>query len=304
MSTNENRSIAGNLQRIASLASLTVASLLVAAKIWAWMTTASVSVLSSLVDSFLDVFASAITAVAVAIALRPADSEHRFGHGKTEGLAALAQAIIITASALYVLSEAIQRLLTPQPITQPEAGMAVMLMSISLTLGLVLFQRHVVRQTGSVAIAADAAHYRMDLLINLSVLGALPLAAWTSWTMIDPLIGIGIAAYILHSTYGIACDALDVLLDRELPIKDRQQIESIARAHPDVLGFHDLRTRSGGTHKIIQFHLELEPHTTLLVTHRILDEVEAQVRDEYPGCEIIVHPDPLGFEEERDDFAE
>ena len=292
----------GNLQRAASYASLAIALILVTAKLWAWLETGSVSVLSSLVDSFLDVLAAGITVIAVRIALMPADSEHRFGHGKAEGLAALAQSVIITCSAIYVLLEAIQRLTAPQPVSNPESGIAVMLFSIVMTMGLLTFQRSVVRRTGSLAIAADAMHYRSDLLVSLSVAVAIPLSAWTNWTLLDPLTGIGIAAYILWNTYDIAVGALDVLLDRELPIEARQRIEQIALEHPNVRGIHDLRTRSGGSNYIIQFHLELDPDTVLLNTHLILDDVEARIRAEFANCELIVHADPLGFQEHRDSF--
>ena len=292
----------GTLQRAASYASLSVALILVGTKIWAWLATDSVSILSSLTDSFLDVLASGITVIAIRIALTPADSEHRFGHGKSEGLAALMQSIIITISAVYVLLEAVQRMTAPQPITNPEAGIAVMLLSIAMTLGLLAFQRSVVKKTGSLAIAADAMHYRSDLLVNLSVVAAILISMWTSWTIVDPLIGIGIAAYILWSTYDIATCALDVLLDRELPLTERKKIEALARQHPDVKGFHDLRTRSGGTHYIIQFHLELNPDSTLIDAHRIMDAVEDKIRAAYPNCEIIVHTDPLGFDEMRDSW--
>jgi ferrous-iron efflux pump FieF len=301
--TTSNTNRKGNLQRAASYASLSVALTLVAAKIWGWLSTGSVSVLSSLADSFLDVLASGITVVAIRMALRPADSEHRFGHGKSEGLAALMQSIIITISAVYVLLEAVRRLNEPQPVSNPEAGIAVMLLSIVMTLGLLAFQRSVVKKTGSLAIAADAMHYRSDLLVNLSVVIALLLSTWTTWTIVDPLIGIGIAAYILWSTYDIAIGALDVLLDRELPLEERQLIKAVATQNPDVKGFHDLRTRSGGTHHIIQFHLELDPASTLIDSHRIMDAVEDQIREIYPNCEIIVHADPLGFEEMRDKWS-
>jgi ferrous-iron efflux pump FieF len=292
----------GALQRAASYASLSVAMILVAAKIWAWQETSSISILSSLVDSFLDVLASAITVIGVRVALRPADSEHRFGHGKAEGLAALAQSIIITASAIYVLIKALQRVSAPQEISNPEIGVGVMLGSICLTLGLLAFQRYVVRHTNSMAISADAMHYRSDLLVNLGVIVALPLTAWTGVALIDPLLGIAIAIYILWSTYDIGSQALDVLLDRELPEGARAGIEAAARDHPQVRGFHDLRTRFGGNRHFIQFHLELDPDTTLVDAHIVLDAVEDNVRALYPGCEIIVHADPLGFEEKRDTF--
>jgi ferrous-iron efflux pump FieF len=300
--TSSQHQNSGNLQRAAGYASLSVALTLVGVKVWAWLATESVSILSSLVDSFLDVLASGITVIAIRLAMRPPDSEHRFGHGKVEGLAALAQAIIITLSAIFVLLEATERLFEPRPISNPESGIAVMLLSIVMTLGLLAFQRRVIRRTGSLAISADALHYRSDLFANMSVAIAIPLAAWTEWTIVDPLIGIAIACYILWTTYDIASSALDVLIDRELPKDQREHIETIARRHPDVRGFHDLRTRSGGSSYIIQFHLELDPAISLLNTHLILDDVEESIRKDYPECEIIVHADPLGFKERRDEF--
>lgn len=290
------------LQRYASYASLTVALTLVGAKLWAWTATGSIALLSSLVDSFLDVLASGITVVAVRVALLPADAEHRFGRGKAEGLAALAQALIIAGSAIYVFSEAISRIIEPVSVREPEIGIGVMGLSILLTLGLVSFQRHVVNRTGSMAISADAAHYRTDLIINAGVAVAIPVAAWTGLGIVDPLAGILIALYILWTTYEIAAEALDVLLDRELPQKERERIYAIAIKHREVHGFHDLRTRYGGNRHFIQFHLELLPETTLLETHRVLDEVEDEIRSAFPNSDIIVHADPVGVEERRDNF--
>ena len=174
--------------------------------------------------------------------------------------------------------------------------------SIVLTLALLGFQKYVVRVTGSMAIAADSLHYRTDLVINLSVAIAVFLASWTNWSLIDPLIGFGVAAYIVWSTYGIAIGALDVLLDRELPEEERERIRKMAITHPDVYGFHDLRTRFGGSKYFIQFHLELKPNMSLVEAHRIMDDVEDSIQAIYPNCEIIVHTDPLGVNEMRDGF--
>ena len=222
------------LQRAASYASLMVALVLIAAKLWSYMATNSVSILSSLVDSVLDMLASTITVVAVYYSLRPADQEHRFGHGKAEGLAALLQSIIVTISAAYVLKEAADRIINPQTITSPLIGLGVMGLSITLTIALVAFQRYVVRTTGSLAIAADSLHYRADLLVNLGIAATIAIASWTSWKLLDPLTGCVIAVYIVWSAYGIASDALDVLLDKELSIEDRERIRAIAEQHPAV----------------------------------------------------------------------
>lgn len=290
------------LTRSATFASLSVAVTLVVAKIWAWMATSSVSVLSSLVDSALDVLASAITFFAVWYALAPADGEHRFGHGKAEGLAAFVQSLIIAGSGVFVCYEALQRFIHPRPPQEISVGVIVMLASVLLTLALLTYQRFVVRQTGSVAIAADAMHYKTDLAVNLGVAVALPVSAYTNLPIIDPLVGIIIAGYILWGTWGIARKSLAILLDHEIGDKHRFKIREIAEQHPAVRGFHDLRTRSSGSIFFIQFHLELDPKLSLLGTHKILDSVEEKIQAAYPNCEIIIHPDPDGLEEERDSF--
>jgi len=290
------------LIKSASYASLSVALSLVLLKAWGWQETASVSLLSSLADSVLDVFASAITFWAVRYSLSPADSEHRFGHGKSEGLAALMQALIIAGSGLYVCYEAINRFFSPREIVAPEIGLSVVIIATAATILLVGFQRYVGRKTGSVAIKADATHYQTDLLINIGVGLAIVLTSWTGFTLIDPLVGLIIALVVLNSVFGIANRSLQILLDHEIPLKDRQIIEAIALEHADVHGLHDMKTRFGGSHYIVQFHLEMDPDITLFRTHEILDDVEAKVLQRYRGCEILIHADPLGFPERRDAF--
>ncbi len=290
------------LIKTASYASLGVALSLVLLKAWGWQETASVSLLSSLADSVLDVFASAITFWAVRYSLSPADTDHRFGHGKSEGLAALIQALIITGSGLYVCYEAISRMFSPQQITEPEIGLGVIIMATAATVFLVGLQRYVGKKTGSVAISADAVHYQSDILINLGVGLAIILTSWTGIAIIDPLVGMLIAIIVLNSALGIANRSLQILLDHEIPLEDRQTIEKMALAHQDVHGLHDMKTRFGGNHYIVQFHLEMEPNITLLRTHQIMDDVEAEVEQHYPGCEIIIHADPIGLPEQRDQF--
>ena len=290
--------------RSATYASVAVALALVVAKTWAWRATASVSVLSSLADSFLDVFASLLTFWAVRFSLSPADLEHRFGHGKSEGLVALLQAAIISLSGLFVAFEAVHRLRSPESISRPWAGIAVIAISTVITLALLGWQRYVSRETGSVAIAADALHYKTDLVVNLSVVAGVAIASVTRLYWMDPLVGLAVASYLAWGAWGIAGHSLDILLDREIPDADRARIRELATRHEKVLGFHDLRTRHGGAGYIVQFHLELKPDTTLVETHRILDEVEGWIDAAYPGCEIIIHPDPAGYAERRDGFEE
>jgi ferrous-iron efflux pump FieF len=290
------------LMRVASRASVGVAIALIGLKLWAWRATDSVALLSSLADSFLDLIASLITLLAVKVAVSPADREHRFGHGKSEGIASLAQALIVTGSAAYVGVEAVLRLLAPVPISRPGIGIGVMLVSLALTLALVSLQRVVVRRTGSLAIAADAVHYRADILTNLAVLAAILASSRWGLFILDPIFGLAVVALILLSVRSILSDALDVLLDRELPDGKRKKIRELAFGHPEVKGLHDLRTRSSGNAQFIQFHLELDPELTLSRAHEISDAVAGEVKMHFPAAEVLIHVDPHGLVEDRDPF--
>jgi len=285
------------LVRSASYASVGVAALLITIKVVAYFMTDSVALLSSLVDSLLDILASLVTLLAVRHAQTPADREHRFGHGKAEALSALAQSAFITGSAVLLLFEAGNRLVHPHGVQRPEIGIFVIGVSILVTLGLVSYQRWVVRQTNSVAIGADSLHYRADLLLNAAVLVAIGLSSWGGWIYADPAFAALIAIYIAYNAWNIVRDALDMLMDRELPSEDRQNILAIANGHPDARHIHDLKTRRSGATTFIQLHLEMDPDLSLLRAHEIADEVEAAIQDAYPEAEVIIHQDPEGVEE-------
>ena len=279
------------LLRLATYASVATATVLILVKLAAWLVTGSVSVMASLVDSLMDVGASLVNLLAVRWALQPADAEHRFGHGKAESLAGLGQATFIVGSALFLGLHAVDRLLHPQPLAELGVGIGVMVFAMAATLILLAFQRHVVRVTGSTAIRADALHYATDLATNTATLIAL-VAAILGWPGLDPILALGIAAYIFYSAVQIAHEAVDLLMDKELDPEDRARILSIARAVPQVLGVHDLRTRRSGPVPVIQLHLELDDHLPLLTAHRVCDRVEAALLVDFPGADITIHQDP------------
>ncbi len=290
------------LLRFATLASVFTAVLLIGAKSVAWGMTGSVSVLSTLIDSLMDVGASLVNAIAVRNALKPADTEHRFGHGKAEPLAGLGQAAFVAGSSLFLVIEAVDRVITPAPITRQGFGIAVMVFSIVATIVLVMFQSYVIRRTKSLAISADSLHYKGDVLIHGSVIVSLLLSANLNITYLDPLFGVGIALYLLWNARSIAMNALHELMDRELGEEDRERVVTIAMAHPEVRDIHDLRTRSAGPRSFIQFHLELDKNISLLRAHEISDDVEAKVRAAFPGSGVIIHQDPEGIMEHRASF--
>ena len=297
MSARPDRAQAGAMMRRAATASVVVAAVLIAAKVGAWLATDSVAVLSSLLDSLLDAAASLVNLVAVRHALTPADEEHRFGHGKAEPLAGLAQSAFVCGSAVILLMEAIHRFGSPQPVQRPEVGIAVSVLAIVLSAGLVWYQRRVVARTGSVAIAADSLHYGADALLNGAVVAAILIGAFLDAPLVDPLFGALISLWILRGAARIARQSFDLLMDRELPPGDRERILRIARARPEVLDVHDLRTRSAGTHIFVQMHIELDADMRLARAHEIADAVEHEIRAAYPNAEIIIHQDPAGIDE-------
>jgi len=289
---------AGRLMRMATYASTTVALVLIAAKTVAWVMTDSVSLLATLIDSCLDAAAAIVNLLAVRHALEPADRQHRFGHGKAEALAGLGQSTFIAGSAVFLGLEAIGRLSHPQPVGAITVGVAVMVFSILATIGLLLFQRHVIRQSDSTAIKADYLHYKTDFMINAGVIVALLLASY-GWPGFDPVFAIAIVAYILYSAWGIARESLDLLMDRELPEESREKIKAIVRNHPEAQNLHDLRTRKSGTTVFIQLHLELDDNLTLMQAHRIADSVEAKILEAFPNAEILIHEDPSSLMEPK-----
>lgn len=293
----------GRLMRRATYASVGVAVTLIVVKLIAWFMTDSVSLLSTLIDSLLDAAASLVNLFAVRHALAPADREHRFGHGKAEPLAALGQSTFIAGSAIFLLIEAGNRLVKPQPIEKSEIGIFVMIFAIVVTFALTRYQKYVVRKTGSVAIQADSLHYVGDLLVNAAVIVALVLVTQFGWNIADPIFAIAIAGYILKTAWTIARGAYDMLMDRELPEEERVRIKEIALAHPDVIALHDLRTRMSGPQTFIQVHIEMDGAMSLYRSHAVADEVEASLLQAYPEAEVIIHQDPYGIEEERPRFG-
>jgi ferrous-iron efflux pump FieF len=287
---------AGKLAKLAAYTAVGVALFLVAIKVVGYFVTGSVALLGSLLDSVLDVAASSLNLVAIRHAAIPADREHRFGHGKAEAVAGLAQSMLIGGSAAFLAFQAIARLIAPSPVTQSTVGVIILLVAIAATLALVIFQRRVIARTDSLAISADSLHYKGDVIMNGSVILALVLAELFSLPRIDAAIGLGVAAYIAKNAWDIVSRSFDQLMDREFEEPDRERIKEIVKAEPEVRAMHDLRTRRSGFNLFIQLHLELDPNMRLSSAHEIADRVEEKIKAEFPGAEVIIHEDPAGQE--------
>lgn len=263
-------------------------------KAWAAWQTGSVAMLGSLADTALDIVASLVTLFSVRLAAQPADDDHAYGHGKAEALAALFQTGIISASALAIGWRGLNQIGESRAPESPELGIGVSVIAILATIGLVSYQRYVVRKTGSVAIKADQVHYASDLVLNASVIFALILDSMLHMQGADPVFGIGIGLWLLWHAKDVASHAVGQLMDREWPEDKRERFLAVARSHPELKGIHDFRTRSSGSHEFVQFHVWVDPMMTVLEAHRVMDEVEARLMQEFPGTEILIHPDPEG----------
>ncbi|EOI3530062.1 CDF family cation-efflux transporter FieF [Cronobacter dublinensis] len=275
----------------AALAATLVASLLLIIKIFAWWYTGSVSILAALVDSLVDIAASLTNLLVVRYSLQPADKEHAFGHGKAESLAALAQSMFISGSALFLFLTGIQHLVAPEPMRAPLVGVIVTMAALVTTLMLVTFQRWVVRKTRSQAVRADMLHYQSDVMMNTAILVALALS-WYGLHRADALFALGIGVWILYSALRMGYEAVQALLDRALPDEERQAIVEIISAWPGVRGAHDLRTRQSGPTRFIQLHLEMEDNLPLVQAHLIAEQVEQAILFRFPGSDVIIHQDP------------
>lgn len=288
------------LARSAAIASMAVAIVLVALKSWASWRTGSTAMLGSLADSALDLVASLVTLFGVWFASRPADREHRFGHGKAEALAAIVQVLLIAVSAFGIAARAIAQMLGQQTTQAAEEGIAVSLIAIAATFALLMWQRHVIRQTGSVAIKTDHMHYHSDLQLNLAVIAALALDQYAGWGWADPLFGLAIAGWLAFGAWSAAGEAVDQLLDREWPADKRQAFVAAAARHPELSNLHDLRTRTSGTHDFVQFHVDLPRGMTVGAAHDIIERVENDLMRQFPDMELLIHIDPEGHVDEPD----
>jgi ferrous-iron efflux pump FieF len=292
------------LTRSAAFASIAMALFLLGLKTWATWRTGSTAMLGSLADTGLDLVASLATLWGVWFAAQPADAEHRFGHGKAEALAAIFQVMLIVVSATAILFRAIARLASGAETAAAGDGIAVSVIAIAATFVLLWWQRRVIRRTGSVAIKADNVHYQSDLLLNLAVIAALALDQYAGVAGADPLFGLAIAAWLGWGAWSASHRAVDELMDKEWPAEKRERFIAVLARHPELRGVHDLRTRTSGNRDFVQFHVWVDPGMTLGRAHRIMDEVEARLMAEFPGVEIIIHPEPEGLIDEQGIAAE
>ncbi|MFT4025279.1 MAG: cation diffusion facilitator family transporter [Novosphingobium sp.] len=293
-----------SLNRSAAFAGIAVALLLVGLKGYAAWSTGSTAMLGSLADTALDLVASLATLIGVLVAAQPSDANHRFGHGKAEALAAMVQVVLISISALGIAARAIGQFAAGGRTAAAGEGIGVSLIALAATLGLLAWQRHVIRRTGSLAIATDHVHYQSDLALNIAVIVALALDQWGGIAGADPLFGLAIALWLGWSAWRASQQAVEQLMDREWPDEKKEHFLAVVARHPELKGVHDMRTRTSGNRDFVQFHVWVDGGMTVRHAHRVMDEVEAKLAAEFPDVEILIHPDPEGLVDEEGPAAE
>ena len=282
------------LTRRVTLYSVATAAVLVAIKVAAWLASGSIALLASTADSGLDLLASLTTFYAVRFAATPPDAEHRFGHGKAEGFASLVQAGLVFASAALIAREAIGDIVSPHPIREGGWALAVMGVSILLTGLLVLAQGRVLRQTSSVAVSGDRAHYAADFASNLIALAGIAATAWLGLERVDAIAALLIAAILLWGAVGVFREASGQLMDHELPDEVRARIVDLMTEDRRLTDVHQLRTRASGPFVHMQMHIDLDPQLSLEDAHQVIVAAEKRVLAAFPSADIIIHADPRG----------
>jgi ferrous-iron efflux pump FieF len=287
----------------AALASVAVAVFLCVLKVYALWHTGSIAMLGSLADTGLDLIASLVTLLGVHLSAQPADVHHRFGHGKAEALAALFQVSLISVAAMTIIVRSVDRLQGGAAPADAEIGITVSLIAMAVTLLLLWYQQRVLRQTRSVAIRADNVHYQSDLLLNSAVIAALALDVIMGVRGADAVLGIAIGLWLGWGAWHASAQALGQLMDRGWPVERRARFLEVASRHPELQGIHDMRTRTSGSQDFVQFHMWVDPGMTVAHAHQVMDEVEAKLRAQFPGVEILIHPDPVGHIDRNDPLA-
>ncbi len=283
----------GKLKIRAARTSLATTIVLTSLKLLAALATGSLAVLSSAIDSLLDIFMSSANYLAIRQAELPPDSKHPFGHGKFETLATIFQALMIALSGLWILYESIQRLIHGTSLARLEEGMAVLLVSSVVSWKISRYLKATGKATESSALQADALHFSMDVYTNAALVGGLALVLWLETPWLDPVLSLLVGCYILFEAFRLVRHGMGDILDEQLPASIREEIAEIIALHQaHLIGYHRLRTRRAGSQKIIDFHLTVCKLLSVEEAHKIADHLEQRIRDKIGGSDVTIHIDP------------
>lgn len=261
-----------------------------------WLT-GSIGILAQAADSLLDMLAAVITFSAIRIAIKPADKQHPYGHGKVEDIAGIAQGIFIFFAGLLIIYLSIRQIVEDAHIEFAAVGIAVMAVSIVVSIFLSRHLLKVARATGSIALEANARNIAADVYSALSVLVGLTLVQLTNIGIIDSIIAIGVALYILKIAYDTTHQSLSGLMDEKLPQQQEMIIKDCMEEYSYVVAdFHTLRTRRSGNQRYIDVHLVMAKDISLEQAHQTCDQIEAKIQTELPYSSVTIHLEPCNDE--------
>ncbi len=287
----ENPKVRAASFSICGALSLAIIKLIVA------VSSGSMAVMASAVDSLLDILMSGVNFMAIRHAEQPPDQCHPFGHGKFETIATLFQALVITCSGGWIIYESATRLAQSEPLSNLDQGIGVLAFSAVVSWFIASYLRRVAKQTDSTALEADSLHFRMDIYSNLGLMAGLLMISWFDVHWLDPALSILVASYILHEALQLIKRSLHDILDRQLPDEIQERVHELISTHEGPLGgYHGLRTRRAGSLKIMDFHLEICKEMTVYEAHKLADSLEKKIERNIPGADVIIHIEPCSLQ--------
>jgi len=268
-----------------------------------WLT-GSISVLAQTADSFFDLLAGIITFSAIRIAAKPPDKGHPYGHGKVEDIAGMVQGTLIFIAGVMIIYSSVRRIMEGSTVELAETGMAVMLVSIIVSIFLSRHLLKVAHATGSIALEANAKNIATDVYSAIAVLVGLAIVRFTNIAIIDSVIAIGVAIYILKISFDTIRKPILGLMDAQLPHSQEKVIEGCLKKHiHEVVGFHALRTRRSGSQRYIDLHLVMSRDISLEDAHEVCDQIENEIQSELPETSVFIHIEPCSDECQQCDVS-
>ncbi|MEW7872134.1 cation diffusion facilitator family transporter [Bacillus velezensis] len=281
-----------NTSKIAFL-SVISNSLVVMLKIVVGIITGSVAILSEAIHSFLDLIAAFIAFISVRISKKPADTGHPYGHGKVENLSGTIETILIFAAGIWMIYECGQKLVNPAPVHLPVLGIVVMLAGALINLIVSKFVKREAEKVNSVAMKSNALHLLTDVYTSLGVAASLLVVTLTEWYILDPIIGMVLAVYIIYEAFKLMKEAFPPLIDTRLSEEEEKTILKIIETfQQEFIEIHDFRTRRSGPQEYIDFHLVVPSHVTIKDVHDLCDRIERDITDEFKQAQVMIHPEP------------
>jgi cation diffusion facilitator family transporter len=272
--------------------SMVVVICLIVLKVVVSMISRSISLSAQAADSILDIFSIGITMFALNMSIAPADEEHPFGHGKAEGLAALIQAILVLGAGGFIIYSSINRVINSIAI-KPDEGIAVMIISITTSFFLSRHLRRVAMATGSTAIDASARNIGADVYSAAGVLIGLVMVRLTKLAILDPIIALIMAGFVLKAGYEVSVRAIQELIDHALPEEEREILNNCLKVHnTQIVEYHAVRSRRAGNVCFIDLHLVMPRNLSFEEVHDMCDHLERDIKDTLSSASVIIHAEP------------